>query len=103
MSLLSLHVVESVFRRIHDIRERINARTVIEDLHAPENTDFSEHVNEPGEYLRSVSIYFNVFGHLFLLDIYLNPATFIFICRYPKFRNLRVYRKADAGVCRDTA
>lgn len=47
-TLRTFTAVGSVFRRIHDIRERINARTVIEDLHAPEHEDFSENFDEPG-------------------------------------------------------
>mmetsp|Transcript_30529 Transcript_30529/g.56865 ORF Transcript_30529/g.56865 Transcript_30529/m.56865 type:complete len:301 (-) Transcript_30529:4078-4980(-) len=40
-------LVEGVYRKVHDIRERINSRTVIEDLHAPEHTDFQEYISEP--------------------------------------------------------
>lgn len=40
-------LVEGVYRKIHDVRERINSRTVFEDLHAPEHIDFQEHVSEP--------------------------------------------------------
>jgi hypothetical protein len=37
-------LVDGVFRRIHAVRERINARTVLEELHG------HEHVDEAGEW-----------------------------------------------------
>lgn len=73
-----------MFQRIHDIRERINARTIVEDLHAPQHTDFGEHVDEPGVHMRCDVILF------FILKFGLN--------RHPQFGDMRLNCEDDAGV-----